>query len=168
MSPVTELDPRYGNDGVAPTSWPDTVRAIETAELFWLTTVRADGRPHVTPLVGVWAADKLHFCVGDNEQKTRNLAVNREVAMTTGSNGWESGLDIVVEGEAVQLVEPADLELAAAAWTTKWDGRWTYEIGDGCFHHPGEPMRVLVYAVAPRQVYAFGKGTFSHTRHRFT
>jgi nitroimidazol reductase NimA-like FMN-containing flavoprotein (pyridoxamine 5'-phosphate oxidase superfamily) len=167
MSPVTELDPRYSDDGVAAISWLETVQAIEAAELFWLTTVRADGRPHVTPLVAVWANHKLHFCAGEDEQKTRNLTGNREVALMTGSNNWDSGVDIVVEGEAVQLVDRDELAAAAATWTTKWDGRWSYDIGDGCFHHPGSPMRVLVFAVAPRQVLAFGKGTFSHTRHRF-
>jgi hypothetical protein len=32
----------------------ETRRILETAELFWLTTVRADSRPHVT-LAEAWA-----------------------------------------------------------------------------------------------------------------
>jgi len=167
MAPVTDLDQRYSQDGVGATSWAETVGLLQNAELFWLTTVRDDGRPHVTPLVGVWTSDQLYFCTGDDQQKTRNLSANSQVAMTTVCNTWDSGLDVVVEGEARQVVETAELEAAAKAWTAKWDGRWTYEVGEGCFHHPGEPMRVLVYAVAPKQVLVFGKGTFSHTRHRF-
>jgi len=27
---------------------------LEKAEVFWLSTVRPDGRPHVTPMVSVW------------------------------------------------------------------------------------------------------------------
>jgi len=30
------------------------LEAISQGELFWISTVRADGRPHVTPLVAVW------------------------------------------------------------------------------------------------------------------
>jgi hypothetical protein len=62
--PTTSLDARFSDPGAAPTSWGDTVRAFETAELFWITTVRADGRPHVSPLVAVWLDGAIHFCTG--------------------------------------------------------------------------------------------------------
>ena len=52
--PRTELDSRFSEPGAQPTSWEDTLDAIKQAELFWISTVRADGRPHVTPLVAVW------------------------------------------------------------------------------------------------------------------
>src|SRR6188472_4014151 len=71
--PVTELDARYGDPQATPMSWPDAVAALDTAELFWLSTVRADGRPHVTPLLAVWHEGALHFCTGADEQKARNL-----------------------------------------------------------------------------------------------
>ena len=38
----------------AATSWADVRAMLENAELFWISTVRADGRPHVTPLPAVW------------------------------------------------------------------------------------------------------------------
>jgi hypothetical protein len=50
----THLDRRFSNPDAEATSWADTLRALEQAELFWVTTVRADGRPHTTPLVAVW------------------------------------------------------------------------------------------------------------------
>ena len=49
----------------------------------WVTTVRPDGRPHVTPLVAVWLDDALYFCTGDDERKARNLRENRSCVMTT-------------------------------------------------------------------------------------
>jgi hypothetical protein len=52
--PQTSLDQRFSDPDAAATSWEATRRALETAELFWISTVRADGRPHVTPLVAVW------------------------------------------------------------------------------------------------------------------
>jgi len=45
------------------------VRWLEDAELFWITTVRVDGRPHVTPLVAVWLDDAIHFATGAGEQQ---------------------------------------------------------------------------------------------------
>ncbi len=48
--PMTTLDDRCSDPGTAPTSWDETVRTLETAELFWITTVRADGRPHMSSM----------------------------------------------------------------------------------------------------------------------
>jgi predicted pyridoxine 5'-phosphate oxidase superfamily flavin-nucleotide-binding protein len=47
-TPKTELDERFSGPGAQPISWSATREAIERAELFWISTVRADGRPHVT------------------------------------------------------------------------------------------------------------------------
>ena len=109
--PVTKLDPRYSvPDGVA-TSWEQTRHFLETAELFWLSTVRTDGRPHVTPLVAVWHDDALHFNTSHTSQKAVNLRGNPHVILTTGcSNQWTEGLDVVVEGDAVQVTDDEALE----------------------------------------------------------
>jgi len=165
IAPTTSLDTRFSDTAAAPTSWDDTVAAIVTAELFWITTVRADGRPHVTPLPAIWLDGTLHFSTGAAEQKAVNLRANPHVVLTTGRNDWDHGLDVVVEGDAVRVTDDATLKRLAAAWRTKWDGRWQFEARDGAFHH--DAGEALVYAVATTKVLAFGKGTFSHTRHRF-
>ncbi len=59
------------------------------------------------------------------------------------------------------VTDTPQLRALAEAWRRKWDGRWQYEPAADGFH------TALVYAVAPTKVLAFGKGTFSHTRHRF-
>jgi nitroimidazol reductase NimA-like FMN-containing flavoprotein (pyridoxamine 5'-phosphate oxidase superfamily) len=164
-TPRTELDTRFSEPGAQPTSWEDTLEAIKQAEIFWISTVRAHGRPHVTPLVAVWLDDALHFSTGPDEQKAHNLAGNSYVALTTGANGWEGGLDVVVEGEAARVTDSQQLGRLAAAWTQKWDGRWQYEVSQDGFQHDGAP--VFVFAVRPAKVLAFAKGGFSHTRHRF-
>lgn len=165
----TRLDTRFSFPDARATGWDETVRALQQAELFWLTTVRADGRPHVTPLVATWSDGALHFCTGVGEQKEVNLRANRQVILTTGRNDWDQGLDIVVEGEAECVEDRGRLEHAARAWTTKWDGRWKYAVIDGGFEDPDDPghNKVLVFAVRPERVLAFGKGVFSHTTHRF-
>ena len=166
-TPVTTLDQRFSDPAAAATSWEVTREALERAELFWISTVRADGRPYVTPLVAVWASGALHFCTGETEQKARNLAVNPHVVLITGCNDWAGGLDVMVEGDAVRVTDDESLKRLATAWTAKWDGRWQYQVGGGSFRHTGSDEAVLVFAVTPAKILAFAKGTFSHTRHRF-
>jgi general stress protein 26 len=165
----SHLDTRFSNPDAEATSWEETLRALEQAELFWVTTVRSDGRPHTTPLVAVWSDGALHFSTGMGEQKEINLRSNRHVILMTGRNEWDHGLDIVVEGEAERVEGRDRLDRAAAAWTTKWDGRWEYVVTDAGFEHAGDSDHnpILVFAVRPERVLAFGKGSFSHTSHRF-
>ncbi len=164
-TPQTELDSRFSEPGAQPISWEQTLAEIKGAELFWISTVRADGRPHVTPLVAVWLDDALHFSTGPGEQKALNLNANPYVVLTTGDNDWQDGLDVVVEGEAIRVTSAEKLHRLAEAWAQKWDGRWDYQVStDGFRHGPGT---ALVFAVSPSKVLAFSKGTFSHTRHRF-
>jgi nitroimidazol reductase NimA-like FMN-containing flavoprotein (pyridoxamine 5'-phosphate oxidase superfamily) len=165
--PVTTLDQRFSDPDAEATSWDAARQALETAEMFWISTVRADGRPHVTPLVAVWAGGALYFCTGDAEQKAVNLGANPHVVLTTGCSDWEGGLDVMVEGDAVQVTDDGTLRRLAQAWTTKWDGRWQYQVRDGHFRHPDGEEPILVFAVSPAKILAFTKGTFTHTRHRF-
>jgi general stress protein 26 len=166
-TPQTTLDERFSQPGSDPTSWDQARAVLETAELTWLTTVRADGRPHQTPLVAVWHDDALHFCTGTEEQKAVNLSHNPHVLLTVAGRRWDEGLDVVVEGDAVRVTDEGALGALAAAWTAKWDGRWTFEVRDGHFFHRGADFPVLVYAVRPTKVLAWGQGTFTQTRHQF-
>ena len=164
---ITELDERFSDPGAEPNPWEETERVLREAQLFWISTVRRDARPHVTPLVAVWHDGALHFCTGPEEQKAINLGANPRVALTTGCNGWQDGLDVVVEGEAERVTDEARLGVLARAWAEKWDGSWQFvPIADG-FRHAGGEGIAHVFAVRPTKVLAFGKGSFSHTRHRF-
>jgi general stress protein 26 len=159
------LDSRFSDPDAVAVPWEAIVRALDDAELFWISTVRHDGRPHVTPLVAVWLDDAIHFCTGATEQKAVNLARNPRVILTTGCNGWDRGVDVVVEGNAVRVLEHDRLQRLAEAWASKWDGRWRFEVGEGLFRH-GDGGEALVFAVAPTKILAFGKGTFSQSTYR--
>jgi general stress protein 26 len=166
--PVTELDDRFSDPDAEATPWAMAQEVLTNAQLSWITTVRADGRPHVTPLVAVWLDGALHFTTGPREQKAVNLATNRHVVITTGCNEWQQGLDVMVEGEATRVTDRTLLERLAAAWATKWNGEWQFEVTEAGFADadPANPDPVLVFAVKPVKVLAFGKGKFSHTRYR--
>jgi general stress protein 26 len=174
--PVTKLDERFSGPGTDPTTWSAARDVLESAQISWISTVRADGRPHVTPLVAVWLDGRLHFSTGATEQKGVNLAGNPHVVLTTGCNSWDDGLDVMVEGEARRVTDRATLERLAAAWREKWDGSWQYEVGDDDFRQGSD--HALVYAVEPAKVLAFGRRrasdaagdsmpavAFTHTRH---
>ena len=163
--PVTELDARYGEEGVAATLWSEGRARLEAAELYWLSTVRPDGRLHATPLIGVWNGDSLYFCTGPHEQKAKNLAHDRHCLLTTGSNALKEGFDLVVEGEAVKVSDDAKLQRIADAYEAKYGSDWHFDVGDGAFHH--DAGVAWVFEVAPSTVYGFGKGPYSHTRWRF-
>jgi general stress protein 26 len=170
-----ELDERFSDDDAVPPSWDEVSAVLEIAQLSWITTVRADGRPHVTPLVAVWLDDALHFCTGAAEQKGRNLESNPHVVLTTGCNTWDRGIDVMVEGDATRVTDEPTLQRLARAWADKWDGQWKFGVRDGGFVSPpdvgddsdnDDATSALVFAVRPTKVLAFGKGTFSHTRFR--
>jgi general stress protein 26 len=165
-TPVTTIDQRFSAPAAVAVSWAETLKVLEQAELFWITTVRADGRPHATPLVAVWVDGALHFHTGPEEQKALNLRANPYVLLITGCNQWDSGLDVIVEGEAVRVTDQDVLERLAQAWATKWDGSWQLTARDGAFHHGGGASHA--YTVRPAKVFAHAKGTFGQTRHRFT
>jgi general stress protein 26 len=164
--PIAELHEGFSSAGAKPRPWSEVEDVLTNSEMFWLSTVRKDGRPHVTPLPAIWLEGTLHFCSGDQEQKAKNLESNRSCILTTGTNQLNSGLDVVVEGVAVRVTDRAQLERLAAIWKSKL--YWDFEVGDGGFGDP-DGRQGLVFGVTPTKILAFGKGEpFSQTRYRFT
>jgi general stress protein 26 len=159
-----KLDKRFSETDQA-AEWSTVSEVLAGAELYWLTTVRGDGRPHVTPLVGVWAnsPDKpaLVFCTGSDEQKACNLDRNANVAVTTGANTWKDGLDIVVEGLIARVNGEETLKQIADSYREKYDGEWDFDNDDEVFDPAG--TRAHVFRVTPTKVIAFAKSPHGQT-----
>lgn len=163
----TVLDSRYSGEDAAARPWAEAVALLESAELYWLSTVRPDGRPHVTPLIGLWSNGALHFCTGPSERKARNLAGNPEVVLTTGTNTLDEGFDVVVEGRAARVTEEPRLIALAEAWEAKYGAEWHFGVTDGMFSN-GAGGRAVVFAVTPRTAFGFAKGDpYGQTRWSF-
>ena len=170
--PRIELDHRFSSEDAIARPWREVLSVLETSEIFWLSTVRRDGRPHVTPLPAIWLDDALHFCTGPEEQKTKNIELNPYCVLTTGINAYRSGLDVVVEGRVTRVTDDSMLERLAALWRSKLD--WPFEAVEGGFREtgavgdPDDQGIALVFGVSPTKILAFGKGEpFSQTRYLF-
>jgi nitroimidazol reductase NimA-like FMN-containing flavoprotein (pyridoxamine 5'-phosphate oxidase superfamily) len=159
-----KIDPRYGDASAAAPAWDAIERILTDAQLYWIVTVRTDGRPHAVPLVGVWYDGAFAFCTGPDEQKHHNLEANARVAVTTGStgaNGWASGKDIVIEGAAVRVTNAETLQALADAWFAKYGQDWKFEVRGQEFVElsdsgAGTPGGAWVYRVTADKVIAFG------------
>ena len=173
MTPTGTLDIRF-SEAIEPVSWHQVSDALATAELYWLTTVRTDGRPHITPLVGAWVDSQdgpaFVFCTGPEEQKAQNLNHSTAVAVTTGVNTWNDGLDVVVEGEAERVTGRDRLTILADAIREKYHGDWDFTPADDGFGHTddaGDSHIAYVYRVPPAKVLAFAKSPHGQTTFRF-
>jgi PPOX class probable F420-dependent enzyme len=98
---------------VGPVVWERVDRQLREARNYWLTTTRADGRPHAMPIWGVWLAGALWFGTGLESVKGRNLARDPRCTLHL-----ESGDDVVILDGVAERAEDDD---AYAAYSKKYD-----------------------------------------------
>jgi hypothetical protein len=178
VEPVAKLEPQFSSPDASPTPWQEAKTALETAPVYWLSTVKPDGKPHVTPVAGLWFEDAFVFATGPTERKALNLADNPACVVTTGTNSFDDSLDIVVEGEARRLTDGTRLRRLTGLYDAKYAPMFHFEVRDGAFH--GDGGEAWVYEVRPAKAFGFGRqfaeggeatlegGVFSQTRWRFT
>jgi nitroimidazol reductase NimA-like FMN-containing flavoprotein (pyridoxamine 5'-phosphate oxidase superfamily) len=160
----------YSHPDATPTPWEVGREQVAGADTFWISTVRPDGRPHVTPLIAVWHDEAIWFTTGPEERKARNLSHNAACILTTGrSDLSDGGLDVVLEGAAEQVTDDADLQRVADAFAAKYGTDiWHFVVCDGGFAHHDAGGRALVFRVRPVRGLGFCKGaTSSQTTWRF-
>jgi general stress protein 26 len=167
------VHPDYGDASAAAPAWSDIDQRLTDAPLYWMVTVRRDGRPHAVPLCGVWRDGAFVFCTGEQEQKARNLEANPHVTVTAGplgADGWAKGKDIAVEGVVERVTDDGELRRLAALWLEKYDGDWRFEVRDGRFFEVSESGEghggAVVFRVPPSKVLVFGDD-HGQTRYRF-
>ena len=133
-------------------SWDRVDGRLAGARNYWVSTTRPDGRPHATPVWGLWVDSAFYFGVGPDTRKARNLSRNPNVVVHL-----ESGDDVVIfEGKAEVVTDP-DVDLVERLYAAS-----VAKYGMGSRDLEGS------YAVRPRVVFAWSEGeprTF--TRWRF-
>jgi nitroimidazol reductase NimA-like FMN-containing flavoprotein (pyridoxamine 5'-phosphate oxidase superfamily) len=100
--------PEYGvptaSKGLLP--WSHVTDRLSNAEHYWICTVSAEGRPHATPVDGLWLDDCLYFGGSPSTRWRRNLSTNAGICVHL-----ESAMEVVMlQGDA--RVEPVDDGLA--------------------------------------------------------
>lgn len=173
---ATEAIPRVGrgtqpDEDVSsgqPLSWQEVTARLGNGGWYWLSSIDADGAPHVTPVFAVWSGDAV--CVASNPatRKSRNLLARPGCAVT----GDKGRVHLVVEGTARRLVDRSALEQASDAFRATYE--WPTEVRDDMLDAPfGAPTSrggpFLVFAVDPKVAYGFpSDDSFEPTRWRFT
>lgn len=114
-------------DGLPPVDWNATVAGLESgsapapdahnARTTWLTTLNADGSPHVTAVGAVWVDGAFWFQTGSGTRKSRNVARDPRCSVALSIRD----ADVVVEGVATPVTDPAIVARVARAWA---DGGW--------------------------------------------
>ena len=126
-------------DGALDWSWAED-RLAESRN-FWVVTVDPEGRPHATPVWGVWFDDRFWFSTAPGSLKARNIDRNPNVAVT----GEDTVNVVSIEGEAARVDAPRDV---AEAWAARYedDPEKRRELAE--FMMGGE-----VFAVLPRKAF---------------
>jgi len=89
----------------------------------WLATINPDGTPHVNGVGALWVDGAFWFETGERTRKGRNL--DRDPRCTLALAAEE--FDLVVEGEARKITDPAIVADMAARWAT---GGWPARVDE--------------------------------------
>jgi PPOX class probable F420-dependent enzyme len=85
----------------------------------WLATINADGSPHVTGVGALWADGCFWFETGRGTRKGRNLARDPRCTLSLATREF----DLVVDGDAAVVTDPATVARMAARWAQDWPCR---------------------------------------------
>jgi len=86
----------------------------------WLTTINPDGSPHVTGIGALWLDGTFWFETGPSTWKCRNVARDPRCVLSVATDEF----DLVVEGEARRVVDPAKVADVARRWVAEgWPAR---------------------------------------------
>ena len=95
---------------------PEVIEKLKKQHNLWFCSVRASGRPHLTPVWFVWHDGKLYLGIDPNSVKNRNLKQNPWVvlALEDGSH------PVICEGKAA-IIAPPQPEALLAAFLSKYE-----------------------------------------------
>jgi hypothetical protein len=118
--------------------WSHAETRLVSARAYWLTTTAPDGRPHVTPVWGVWLDRCLFFDGLPTTRWARNLAANPAASINLASTE-----DVVVVTGGVDDFQPEAImsQRIVAAWTAKYARLVPDPAGDGVFRFTAQRAR---------------------------
>jgi hypothetical protein len=141
-----------GGSGLLEWSWAS--ERLTGSHNYWLATARADGRPHVMPVWGLWLDEMFYFSTGRQSRKARNLADNPHCVVCTE----RADEAVIVEGAIEIITDPELLRPFYDAYKAKYG--WDLE------QEPfaSEP----VYAIRPRVAFGLVEAAMTDSATRWT
>lgn len=141
--------------GLLPWSWAE--ERLVSAMRYWVGTVWPDGRPHLTPVWGLWAGGLAWFSCSGRSRKARNLDADPRCVVSTA----DPGRPVVVEGVAELVTDPAELN----DFLDRTNAKYGTAYGPDMIERP----RNAVWRVHPEVVIGLDEDRFadSPTRWRF-
>ncbi|MFH0750856.1 MAG: pyridoxamine 5'-phosphate oxidase family protein [Chloroflexota bacterium] len=146
--------------GTLPWSWAE--ERLAAAEIYWVSTARPDGRPHLMPVWAAWHAGRLWFEGGAGTRRARNLALQSAISV-----GIDLPVDgaVVVEGIAERHlgVAPALADALVAAFAKYAAPPRAYPMEPAHWSDPAGG----IWVVTPRVVFGWTDFPADATRWRF-
>jgi hypothetical protein len=122
----------------------------------WLATINPDGSPHVNGIGAIWVDGAFWFETGETTRKGKNVARDPRCTLSLATHDF----DIVVEGDAHQIRDPATVAKMAERWAAVG---WPCRVDDSGgaltadFSAPSAgPPPWYVYRIEPRTATALG------------
>jgi PPOX class probable F420-dependent enzyme len=147
------LGPGEGT-GLLPWSWAE--ERLTASRYYWVSTVRPDGRPHASPVWGLWHDGRLWFSCGGRSRKARNLAADPRCSVTTD----DAENPVIVDGVAEITRDPEAIARFVDAGNAKYGPSYTVEFLD--------PDVNLTVAVRPERVFGLLHDDFPGSPTRWT
>lgn len=118
----------FGKNDAPLLPWSHAEERLLAARYYWLATTRPDGRPHVTPVWGVWVDGALYIDGPPITTWGRNLKGNPAISVHL-----ESASDVVIlEGKIEDLTTDPELgSRIVDAWNAKYGRLHPDPAGDG-------------------------------------
>lgn len=109
----------------------------------WVSTVRYDGRPHLTPTWFIWLDDHIYIAISEDSQKYANLRHNQRITVALPDTDWVT----IIEGEA-HVADRKAVEALGDYFFHKYE--WDFRYDDTAV------MRLI--EITPHKILAWGDG----------
>jgi hypothetical protein len=157
MTPIAELldlPDGYGTPKKK-LAWATVTAELERAKQYWLATVRADGRPHVVPLDGIWLDNVWYYGGSEKSVHHRIVLANPKVVMHLP----DAFTVVIVEGRVRQTRPASEVAQRLAGLSNEKYAEYGYTNNADAY--------AQVLGLYPERVIAWTSYPTDATRFRF-
>lgn len=144
-----------GTKGLLPWKWADG--RLKKSHNYWVVTTRADGRPHLMVVWGLWMDGRFYFSTGRQSRKAKNLAANAHCVIATE----QADQAVIVEGVAEEV---GDVELRRR-FIRIYERKYDWDMSS--FEEPILSLKEPIYVVHPTAVFGLDEKKFLNAATRW-